>query len=231
MFIIENIIDLQTGDTSQIGHEPNNELVQYYLDGDRLRNRVAIPNMGNYSGIQFADETLQRFTTQNVNRFAIKTFPQIGAVGAAKLTDESVVILTPINYRGGLIPPGIILIGQTNTTITYSITQPELFEWEAFRFVFTHVGTNWRYEFITYSLEGEFEKLVDMEGEFGVTIQGFRNEIQEFSRIVEWGNINITLRDDSETELFFLNTLPRKPNVDYLVLADGIIQADKIIMA
>jgi len=31
--------------------------------------------------------------------------------------------------------------------------------------------------------------------------------------------------------LFFLNTLPRKKNAKYVVLADGIIEADKIWMA
>ena len=31
--------------------------------------------------------------------------------------------------------------------------------------------------------------------------------------------------------LFFLNTLPRQINTRYLILADGIIEADKVIIA
>lgn len=59
-------------------------------------------------------------------------------------------------------------------------------------------------------------------------------EIKRISRRAGKNKVRCTFRIIGEAaipkELFFLNTLPRK-DTQYLVLADGIIEANKVVMS
>ena len=192
-FNFQYVLDLQPSwmSTVQFAHEPNGELVQYYIDGMSANNRSAKITNGNYSGVIFKEER-PRLTFNAVKRIGIKSLTDIGAYGFyIDSNGEYAFVRVPINYAGGSEPPDLA-VNQTDTTITYTLSNPSIITYETFRLIFRQ--DEWAYEFITMDLEGEFEKPFDMEGDFIVTCIGYRKEIQEYSEPTEPIEFSVTAR-------------------------------------
>lgn len=181
----------------QFGHEPNNELVQYFVNDSNLQNRSALVPFGDYTDLVLHEESA-RFTRAKVSSFGVKSTVGIGAYGFY-MDEEGKhgVVKVPINFTGGMAPPNLI-VGQTDLTITYEIGNPDVVNYEAFRLVFRQ--GEFAYEFITYQLEGEVDKPFGMQGDFIVTCIGYKNEIQDYSQPTPPISINITKRSDDVEE-------------------------------
>ena len=195
-FNIVDIIDLLPEKQSiiHIGNEPNNDLVQYFKDGDFLRNRSDRIVRNNYSELILNDEA-PRFTRRRISRFGIKSAVGIGAYGFYQdVQDEFGYVKVPINYVHGYEPPHFT-VWQTETKILFDITNPETIEYECFRLTFRQ-GL-FAYEFITYDFKGELEKPFEMEGEHFVTCIGYMREVQVFSQPMSMGIIDIIKRTDA----------------------------------
>ena len=185
--------------TVMFGNEPRNELIQYFIHEGRAENRSAVIELGDYTNLadELEDE-LQRMTSGQVSRIGVKSLVGLGAYGfyvSQNEEGEFTRILLPINpdVIGG--PPPTLVIGQTDTTLTYTIGNPEIIDYECFRLIFRR-GL-FAHEFITYELVGEVDKPFDMEGEYSVTCIGYRNEISEFSKPTEAVEIAVALRPDA----------------------------------
>jgi hypothetical protein len=195
-FNLTKVADLQSGaETIQLAHEPHGTLVQYFKSGGNLQNKSAMITLGNYDNVVFEDEN-PRFTTEQIERFGIKSLIGLGGYGYYKESAKNVTrIKIPINYVAGQAPPSVVSIGQTDKTITYHIQNHDIILYEWFRFSFTQNGIST--DFVTSQLSGEFEKPFNFEGGFSVSVIGYRNEIQQFSRPTEPLTINIILRSDN----------------------------------
>ena len=196
-FTFEHIIDMepQAMANAQMGNEPENALVQYYRDGDLLLNKSDMVIFSNYPDLELAEEP-QRFTKSKVSRFGIKTLVGLGAYGYYQDEErQSSFVKVPINYMPGTAPPSLLELSQTDKDIIYSIRNPAVIAYEAFRLVFRQ-GL-FAYEFITCDLHGEIEKPFGMEGNFMVQVIGYGNEIQDFSRPTEPVEFAVALRPDS----------------------------------
>lgn len=234
-YSIENTKDLEPMffDTAQFGQESDATLVQYFKDFDFLLNRSYKVILGKYDYTKYKEEP-QRFTKTKVSRFGIKNLLGIGAYGYY-MDEEGLIgtIKVPINYTEGKVPPSLSTTDQ-DTTIKYSINNPDLFSYEAFRLVF--LQGDFAYEFITYELEGEAEKPFGMFGDFEVSCIGYRNELQDFSVPSESINISIVQRSDDVKEPNILSlTLEldygewEENNTQY-ILAQGVTQTNTVIV-
>ena len=207
MFEIEHIIPLGgAGLAPQVAHEPNSDVVVYYQTPKEayMHNRSDNVELGKWGEVEFADDDFIRFTHDQVTRFGVKSAIGIGGYGF--YVDKGMGythIRIPINRDDGQEPP-TFTVGQTETTITYTVANPIPSDqrnpvlYESFRFEF--IQGKFSYEFITYDKAGEFEKPWDMNGAFEVRVRGHRNEIQNFSRWTRLQDITITLRPDQVAE-------------------------------
>lgn len=194
-FDIEHIIPL-SGTANRVEQEPDGTMVQYYQSGENLNNRSALIRLGDFSNIVLEDEP-QRFTSSLIQMFGTKHLINMGAYGFYILRDQSqTFIRVPINQQRGGPPPTLTAIEQTLTTIKYHITNPDIMVWEWFRLVFRN--GEFAHEFVVYDWEGEVEKPFEMSGEYEVTVQGFRNEVQDWSRILPAQSIDIIKRPGME---------------------------------
>jgi hypothetical protein len=184
-------VPFDSGETVQFAHEPDSTLVMYFLQGDSLVNKSAMILLGDYGNVTFADEP-QRFTRNIVKKFGVKSIIGKGAYGYYQ-SSKKTFVKTPINVQSGKEPPQNVIIGETDTTITYSLQNPDVISYEWFRFVF---AGEWTFEFKTSSLTGKFEKPFGMAGNFELTVIGYRNETLDYSRPTEPVTVNITLRSD-----------------------------------
>jgi|GEM_PF-6383156 len=199
-FEFDHIVDLEPSGmrTAMFGNEPDNRLIQYFIGGSQTANRSAEIILGNYANLydELEDEATARITSSNVSRIGVKTLVGLGAYGFyVDANGEYSYILIPINPKDeGNAPPELLSLSQTDTTIIFGIRNPDIIEYETFRLTFRQ-GL-FAFEFITYELDGEIEKPFDMEGDFSVTVIGYRNEISEFSNPTEAVEFSVTLRVD-----------------------------------
>jgi len=190
-YLIEYTSNISSNYKQQMSHEPTNELINYFINNNYLNNKSTTPYNGNFNNLIFKDEP-NRITTSSISNYGIKSATGIGAFGFYRDSNGKTIIKTPINYSLGK-PIGEFEINQTDSKIIFNLQQfSEIYEW--YRFVFNQ-GL-WSYEFKTNTLQGEFEKPFNMNGEFLVTCQGFRRELYEFSEISNPISVNITKRTD-----------------------------------
>jgi hypothetical protein len=165
------------GTLIQMGHEPNNELVEYYLKSDRVRNDMGEPNKGNYTGITFEPIT-NRVPIKPYSLFGIKTFPKMGAYGWFRSKYEHIThILVPLVSPQTRYTPPTFTFSQTSTTVQITIVPPASVEYDCYRILFReeHFAT----EFITYDTFAEVSK--PTSGTYELYIIGYRDtgEISE----------------------------------------------------
>ena len=70
----------------KFGHQPDNVLTAFFLDGAFLKNAEDSPPLGNYSSLSFS-VTPPIATTNKVTNYGVKTYSGIGSLGF--WTDES----------------------------------------------------------------------------------------------------------------------------------------------
>ncbi len=165
------------GQLIQMGHEPNNELVQYFRKNDRIQNDMAEPNKGNYAGLTF-DSITNRVPTKPYTLFGIKTFPKMGAYGWFRTKYEHIThIFVPLVSPQVRYAPPTFSFTQTSTTVQITIVPPGSVEYDCYRILFRegHFAT----EFITYDTFADVPK--PATGEYELYIIGYRStgEISE----------------------------------------------------
>ena len=222
-FDFEHEVDLEPDNmrTVMFGHEPDEPggtLVQYFIDGDLAESRSAMIRQGQYGDLADMledDIPPRRMTDKQILRIGVKSLVGLGAYGFYVSRDETGVytrVMIPINWSAGGPPPTLI-IGQTDTTLTYTIGNPDIISYECFRLTLRR--GHFAHEFITYDLEGEVEKPFDMEGEYSVTVIGYKNEISEFSKPTEPMEFTVEKRSDAP---------PDVPNIDMEAIKEEIAQ-------
>ena len=157
----------------KIGHENDNLLVQYFLDGDdRLNNRSTVASNGIYDDLTFSREA-RRITAVPVTNFGIKTFPQFGAYGfyTPKYGDGTSRVLAPINPKRSTNQKPYVELEQVGTEVVARIKDPSIIQYDCFRIMFRqeHFAT----EFITY--DKEITVKVD-PGLYNVTVMGYTDD-------------------------------------------------------
>lgn len=200
MLIFEKALIHDWGGTNyKTANEPDNTLTVYYKNGDNLINKSAQIINGNYNNLDFSEES-PRITTDPVKQYFVKTLQNefVGAYGGFRHANQDVSqIKLPINFTVGKVPPNIISIGQTDTTITYEIADRTVVMYDWFRFVFVNVETGISdYEPIVSDLQGEIDKPVEFSGEYSVFVIGYKNETQEHSKPTEPFTYLFTQRSD-----------------------------------
>jgi hypothetical protein len=174
-FEIEYIVD--TGSGGQISHQPDNALVVFAQGGDYISSSAAFPDRADYANMAFEEEPFARFTRAKVERFGVKTLIGIGAYGYYREAETGYsVVKVPV---GGAVAGEAPQISVTDGEyrITYEITDPAA--WERYRITFRQ--GYFAEEFIVRDLAGEIEKPPTMGGLYGVTVMGYRYDVQERS--------------------------------------------------
>lgn len=165
------------GQLIQMGHEPNNELIQYFRKNDRIQNDMAEPNKGNYTGLVF-DPITNRVPTKPYTLFGIKTFPKMGAYGWFRTKYEHIThILVPLVSPQVRYAPPTFTFTQTSTTVQITIVPPGSVEYDCYRILFRN--GYFATEYITYDTFADVPK--PATGEYELYIIGYRStgEISE----------------------------------------------------
>lgn len=171
------------------GHEPNNNFVAYYQNGNRLGNKYSEPFMGDFTDLTFKEEP-RRITHHSVRDFGVKSFPRYGAYGfyTPKYGTSSFMVI-PINRQFPYHDIPEVIITDTGTTIHLSING----DYECYRVIVRK--DDFATEFITYDTEFDFIPMYD--GECLVSVYGHSNEITVTSNPYEE---YITIVDRTEEE-------------------------------
>jgi hypothetical protein len=191
------IVQLPDGLNPQVQGEPNGDLICYVTVDNRIKSYTARLEYADYANLTWVEDSVPRITSRAVKRFATKGHRGHGAMSAYVRDDDTAGVLTPVNRVHGLAPPSIE-VGQTDTQLTFAITNHEIELYEKFRFHFRHIESGWIYDtFTTRELSGTFEKPPDMQGVFEVWVVGTRRGVQEHSRASVSQNIIIRRRYSS----------------------------------
>lgn len=166
-----------TGTLTQMGHEPTNELVQYYLEDSRVYNLVGLPNKGEYSDLEFEPLT-SRVPVKPYTLFGIKTFPKMGAYGWFRSKYENIThILVPLASPQVRYAPPTFTFSQNSVTVQINITPPTSVIYTCYRIIFRegHFAT----EYITYDTVAIVPK--PASGTYELYVIGYRDtgEISE----------------------------------------------------
>lgn len=169
----EPIIFTNEGKTN-FGHEPDNLFIRYYMDQqERLSNQIAVPEMGIFDDLEWADAA-RLITASPVTNFGIKTFPQFGAYGfyTPKYGDGTSRVIAPINpKRPTNQAPYVELEAVGNGAVLVKVKDPSRIQYDCFRIMFRQ---EWfADEFITY--DEEITVKVD-PGTYDVTVMGYTDD-------------------------------------------------------
>lgn len=158
------------GTKIQVGHEPDGELVQYFLNSDRVRNSSYKVVLGNYSAVSFS-AIPNRIPSRNYVRFGIKTFPKIGAYGWFRSKYENIThMLVPLRNIPTKYTPPTFSFTQT-TTVNIVIVPPSTVTYECYRIIFR--DAYYSFEVITYDTTVSVEK--PRNGTYELYIIGYRS--------------------------------------------------------
>lgn len=140
----------------QVGNEPDGDLIEYFLEEDRVRNNSYKVLLGDYSSISFVQFT-NRVPAKNYTRFGIKTFPKIGAYGWFRSKYENVThMLVPLRAESVKYEPPTFTFTQSTNTIQITITPPSSVTYECYRIIFRH--EYFATEIITYDTQATVDK-------------------------------------------------------------------------
>lgn len=182
--VFEKIINLTTYDKNVspflvhnlcMVNEPNNELVQYYIDDDGLaEDKAANIKNNNYDTVRWGNKG-KRLTFRNVSRIGVKAFPGVGAVAYFKDKYRGTCnIIAPVNYEGReYMTPPILQATDNGDTLTFKIIPPPDIVYFCYRIVLDNDG--FAYEYITYDLELTVDK-PDVKGTYHIYCTGYINE-------------------------------------------------------
>ena len=154
--------------------EPDGRIFQYYTQERLVYDKQSHVQDDNYSSLSWK-HVLQHLTTHPVERFGIKGFPGIGALGFYKesLTGLSYV-MAPVHAppsRADAAPQ--LQITPTGTQMQVQITPPENLQYTAYRII-CRMG-NFAYERITYQ-NNCILPLPKVNGTYEVTAIGYESE-------------------------------------------------------
>ena len=130
------VATLAAGEKINIGHEPGNELIQYFARDNRISNEVSYPDRGQYTSLSFGSLE-SRVPPKNYGDFGIKTFPRMGAYGWFRYRYEDTThILIPLGQTEKRYAAPTIAAVQNADSITITLTSPSSVEYDCFRILF-----------------------------------------------------------------------------------------------
>lgn len=132
-----------------MANEPDNELVQYYIDTNSLaEDKAAKVSYNNYGTLAWGNKQ-KRLTTRNVSDIGIKSFPGVGAVAFFKYKyGGNSYVLCPVNNRGEQREAPTLTMVVSETSLTFTIQAPEEVVYECYRIVLRN--KHFAVEYITY---------------------------------------------------------------------------------
>lgn len=119
-------LTLETSTFSFLGHEPNNNLYNYYINAkNRASDKLSAPYMGTYDSLSWGDEQ-HHMTVRAVSKIGIKHYPHIGAMGFYKDKYTGISwILIPIHVEHTAYSPPTLSITLGSTAVAVTITPPD----------------------------------------------------------------------------------------------------------
>lgn len=187
MITIETVIDLTSSDYNieprnvnylHMVNEPNNKLVQYFIEGDTLKDKTTLIQNGEYETAQWKGLN-QKITLSDVSNFGVKAFPGLGAIAHYKRNYENKnMILYCVNHqRMEKQAPSIATVISGNK-MTFQITDPTGVKYESYRIVIVY-SDDTKKEYISYVKTFEVPKPIkDIKNIYCV---GYIGEAADFS--------------------------------------------------
>lgn len=203
--IFAKVINLTTSDNNiapllvrklNIINEPNDELVQYYIDdNDLAEDKNANVVYSNYDELLWGNKS-KRLTSKAVSRIGLKSFPGIGAIAYYKYKYEAgSFILCPVNNnKAKFTAPTLSMIDNGDGTLTFSMKNPKDITYECFRIVLSN--QYFAIEHVTYEPSMTVPK-PDVKGNYVIFCVGYVSEGQTVSFDSNLINLTITEGKDS----------------------------------
>ncbi|MEG1636138.1 MAG: hypothetical protein RR324_01365 [Cellulosilyticaceae bacterium] len=172
-----------------MGHEPTNELVQYYIydaftnDKESTYPILAWQKPGN------------RLTSREVQDIGIKSFPGIGAFGFFKYKHNGKsMVLVPINHNPTQYKAPVLAMSTTGTKVTFTIVPPADITYECYRIILR--SGYFAYEYITYRSTLEID-IPDVNGTYSIVCIGYTAEGKAISHDSNELSLVVTTGHDS----------------------------------
>lgn len=157
--LFEKVINLTTSDTNVpptlvrnlcMVNEPDNELVQYYIDTNNLaEDKAANIVYSNYETALWGNKG-KRLTSRNVSRIGVKAFPRIGAIAFFKYMYENrSFILCPVNHHNVKFTAPTLTMIVKDGQITFTIKPPKDVTYQCYRIVLSN--KYFTIEYVTYN--------------------------------------------------------------------------------
>lgn len=172
-------LSLGAAATPFLGHEPSNDLWQYYMtDKSRAEDKKSIPELGRYDDLAWSAPE-QHLTIRAVSRIGIKHFPRIGAVGFYKDKYTGVSnILAPIHVVRELTAAPTLEASIVDGSLRVVITPPKDITYLCYRIVMRN--EYFADERITYELDSLLP-LPAVVGEYAVYAVGYNDNTNALS--------------------------------------------------
>lgn len=190
-------------------NEPNNELVQYYIDSaDLAEDKAATVAYNNYPDLQWGNKK-KRLTSRNVSRIGVKAFPGVGAIAFFKYKyEDRSIIMCPVNNNKTKFTAPVLNMVRNTSNIVFTITPPKDITYQCYRIVLAN--QYFTIEYVTYELT-LIVPLPEVKGKYNIYCVGYVEEGQAISF-------------DSNVYTFTVNTgkdtFEPDPNISYYTKAE-----------
>lgn len=161
-----------------LGHEPNNALWQYGINGDSAEDASADPVLGQYDNLEWGD-TEYHLTRRAVSRIGIINFPHVGAIGfyKDKYTGLSTVLapvhVNPIRWKAPTLSCEV-----ADAALHVIIAPPDDVTYTCYKVIMR--SGYFAYEYVTYELDTSLP-LPAVIGDYIVTAIGYNENTNEYS--------------------------------------------------
>lgn len=173
-----------------LGHEPDNMLVDYYLENRRANNNVTTPELDVYTDLEWTNAK-NMLTSQAISRFGLKTFPGLGAYGwyHTYYGNRNMVVIPIVNRTVKYAPP-TVTCEKADQRLYFTMVQPvqededeEEILYDCFRIVIQQEFA--AKEYITYDLTKDV--VAPPPGDYEIYVVGYLGVdiISEDSELIE----------------------------------------------
>ena len=156
-----------------MGHEHDNELVQYYIYDSFAGDKASTYPVGTWC------KPGHRMTNKEVQDIGIKSFPRLGAFGFFKYKyNGKSVIMVPINIDQIQYTAPVLAMTITDNDITFTITPPLDITYECYRIIVR--CDYFALEYITYRNTLTIDMPI-VKGTYDITCVGYISEGEAIS--------------------------------------------------
>lgn len=148
--LFDNEITLAAGEMPFLGHEMNNDLVQYTRNIlSRMEcDQDAQPLNGYYTSLEWGG-VQHRLSVRGVARIGVKNFPHIGAYGFYKdLYSGQSYVLIPIHKGVAQFDPPVLSVTPNDTVLDITVTPPADVTYTCYKVVLRN--NFFAYEYVIY---------------------------------------------------------------------------------